>query len=180
MEIAISEEKIVWGSTNKTLFEWITEVDLEKWNIMVKDPIAVRNFLTQYTDYTSDMEQFGMNEYWQNPNTILHTRNDDCEGINNLACNILFTLGYDCRLAIGRLDTYNSTKKPEEWSYNHAYGLLFEDEYDTNPSIIECTGNHLVEELRKIDDHQEYYTWYMGSAVHEQDYICGHLIEQGE
>ena len=161
----------------RSLYEWVTKVDLDKWNILVKDPLAVRNFLTQYTDYMRDEEQFGVSEYWQDPNVILHTRNDDCEGLNNLACNILFTLGFDCRLSIGRLDHNNYRFKDKDRHVNHAYGLLFESEQDSNPFIIECTGNDLVEMLPRIDDHPEYYTWWMGSGVHKQNYNCNHLAE---
>lgn len=179
MQIEKTNENKVWGSWiggRKTLYKWITEVDLDKWNILVKDPVSVRNFVTQYTDYTSDWKQFGWGEYWQDPNVILDTRNDDCEGLNNLACNILFTLGFDCRLSVGRWGYDNYTYDPSDRKCNHAYGLLFENEYDTNPYIIECTGDDLVEKLPKIDDHQEYYTWYTGSAVHQQNYKCGHLV----
>jgi len=178
MKIKRAIQTKYWGAHEgmKELYEWVNKVNLNLWNILIKDPIAIRNFLTQYTDYTSDKEQFGYNEYWQNPNNILHTRNDDCEGINNLACNILFTLGYDCRLSIGRSDFNNGYLKPKDRRPNHAYGLLFLTKNETNPYIIECTGNDLVEVLPKIDSCPEYYTWYMGSGVHKKNYVCNHLV----
>ena len=99
---------------------------------------------------------------------------DDCDGLNNLACSILFTLGYDCKLAVGRYDIDNHKLSPSKRQPNHAYGLLFTDDI----YIIECTGNNIVTELPKLKDHEEYYTWYMGDGKNKLNYKCNHLMEK--
>jgi len=176
MKSIIDSNKIQFGKpTSKLLYEWVSEVDLKLWNILVKNPIAIRNFLTQYTDYMRDRIQFGFNEYWQDPNLILNSRNDDCEGLNNLACNIMYSLGYDCRLALGRYDTENFKLNPEKRYMNHAYGLLYTERSEDSPYIIDCTGDDLLTELPRIDDNSDYYTWWTGSGILKQNFQCNHL-----
>jgi hypothetical protein len=76
-----------------------------------------------------------------------------------LTCCILYTLGYDCRLALGNFDyKLKNEKLIHKRLINHAFGLLFENEYDTNPYVIETTGTLIVNKLKKIDDCPEYYT----------------------
>jgi len=161
---------------SKLLYEWVTKVDLNKWNILVNNPISVRNFITQYTDYMRDIIQFNQPEYWQDPSIILDSRNDDCEGINNLAVNILYSLGYDCRLSLGRYDTNNNQIPEQERYMNHAYGLLYLPESNENPYIIDCTGDDLLQSLPLIDNHPEYYTWWTGSGILKCNFICNHLV----
>ena len=85
-------------------------------------------------------------------------------------------MGYDCRLSLGRYDTKNFLLCPSERYMNHAYGLLYMKD-DFNPYIIDCTGNDLITELPRIDDHPEYYTWWTGSGIFQKDFICNHLVE---
>lgn len=179
MKIRPTRYDLLIGSPNrKPLYKWIEKMDLQKWNILIKDPLAIRNFLTQYTDYMLDEDQFGTAEFWQDPKLIMRTHKDDCEGLNTLACNILYTLGFDCRLAVGRYDPHNYRLKPQDRQFNHAYGLLFDNEHDNNPYIIECTGDDVLPELPKIDNHQEYYTHFCGSAILQKNFLCNHLVEE--
>jgi len=178
MKSIIDNQKVYHGKPeSKLLYEWIQEVDLDKWNILIKSPVVIRNFVSQYTDYKRDRDQFNINEYWQDPKIILESRNDDCEGLNNLACNIMYSLGFDCRLTLGRYDTNNVNIKPEKRFYNHAYGLLYNEYTKNNPYIIDCTGDDLLTELSRIDNHSEYYTWFMGSGILKQNFKCNHLAE---
>lgn len=177
MKIEATRYPLHYGRPDsRPLFQWITPVDLAKWNILVKDPVAIRNFICQYTDYTSDMEQFGFSEFWADPKLTLYSNKDDCEGLNGLACCVFYSLGYDCRLAVGNYsftDKRPFSKRPR----NHAYGLLFETPEDSNPYVIETTGNNIISDLKRVDACPEYYTWHMGSGVHKQNYLCNHLVK---
>lgn len=183
MKIKETNNLLFWGSpSRKPLYQWITKVDLAKWNILVKDPLHIRNFICQYTDYTSDLEQFGFSEFWQDPKLIFEISKDDCEGLNGLVCSIFYTLGFDCRLCIGN---YNSGGKYDHIELykrplNHAYGLYFDTPDTTNPYIIECTSNAIVSKLTRINDNSKYYTFYMGSGIYQKNYLCNHLVEGGE
>lgn len=199
INFAHEEMNSKWGRPySRYLHEWVQKIDLEKWGIVINDPVSIRNFVAYYTKYTSDEDQFNVLEYWANhtkPDFQLENPFDDCEGLNTICCNILFSFGYDARLAVG---TYSRNNPVYEGPYqmppvrpnraNHAYGLLFLPEmedgeggfgrtWQANPYILECTDDNLVKELPRIDDHPEYYTWYMGSAVTGRDYFCQHMSE---
>jgi len=169
MKIKESRYMLFGRPHSKQLHEWITKTDLNLWNIMVDKPIHVRNFITQYTDYIKDIEQFKKSEYWLEPNLVLETQKDDCEGLNSLCCNILYTLGYDVYLAIGY---YGNDLFKKEKIYNHAYGLLKENDQFY---ILECTSNNIINELPLLENSSKYYTHYIGSPVLQKTFVCNHL-----
>lgn len=171
MKIIKTNKKLYWGSPHsKPLYQWISNIDLSKWNIFVKDPTQIRNFICQYTDYTTDINQFGFSDFWQDPKLILRTNRDDCEGLNTLACSIFYSLGLDCRLAIGNLSFETFSTDPKDRPMNHAYGLYF-DSNTIDPLVVECTGDKIISELPRLSESPQYYTYQMGSGIHKQNYL---------
>jgi len=177
--------KKMWGvfiigqPNPKVLWEFIVKVDLNKWNINSgMDPISIRNAVALYTKYQYDKDTFGTLEYWEtDPNKIIGRKTDDCDGVAVLTASILYTLGYDVRLAVGCYDL-NMAKNEEDIQLNHAFVLLMDKNEPLNPWIIETTGDDIITEMPKINSVNEYYPLISASRLKEEVYAHGYIIKK--
>jgi len=151
----------------KPLYQWIYNLDLDRFNILVRQPIDVLNFVIQHMIYTSDDITHNMVEYWlQSPEDVytwlFDKRLDDCDGAAITLASILHSIGDDrVRLALGYYGnpTYADAN---QFRMNHAYCLLQTgpDEY----KLLDAVGDVEAGHLKNIDDCHEYFTMIMASA----------------
>jgi len=168
IELTDSRRERIYGYPNpKPLNKWFYTLDLDRFNIMVRQPIDVLNFVIQHMTYTSDSVTHNIAEYWlQNPediyNWLFDKRLDDCDGSAITLASILHSIGDDrVRLALG----YYSDSVYADVSQirmNHAYCLLHTDQDELK--LMDAVGDVEIDHLRNIDDYSNYYTMIMASA----------------
>lgn len=65
-------------------------------------PWKIMHWVSNHIRYMTDMQQFGVLDYWLYPNEVLQTGAEDCEGISFLTASLLEAAGYNTRVAIGQ------------------------------------------------------------------------------
>jgi hypothetical protein len=139
-----------WGNPLRMLHTFFYKLDLNRYNILVEDPLDVRNFVTQYGTYTPDKEQYGVNEHFpanvEECYNIIRTRKDDCDGLSILTASILYTLENDnVRLTAGHYGQTNGLP-------NHMFVLLIDPGNDNDPFVLETTGNKILNILPSLSE----------------------------
>jgi len=162
------KDRYPYGAPNpKPLPQWFYKLDLDRFNILVRKPVDVVNFVIEHMIYTTDQEAHQVPEYWlQSPEDIytwlFDKRMDDCDGSAITVASILYSLGNPhVRLALGYYgnDAYANTKV---FQMNHAYCLL-----EIGPSkykLLDAVGDRPVEWLEDIDFCPLYHTMISASA----------------
>lgn len=158
----------VFGYPNpKPLHQWIYKLNLEKFNILVREPIDVVNFVIEHMIYTPDHQSHGTPEHFlQSPEDIyswlFRKRKDDCDGSAITVASILHSCGNpNVRLALGYYgnDAYADTS---EFDVNHAYCLLHIK--DEKYYLLDAVGDEQIDHLEDIDDCPYYFTAISASA----------------
>jgi len=175
--IAINNPPNVGWPNPKPLNKWIQKLNLLTFNIMVKSPLRVRNFITNYTRYVHDIENYGLSEHWpgsaQEIEHILDNKMDDCDGVAILSASILYSLSYiNTGLALGYYGTDPEGSKTV--GANHAYTLDLT--YIEDPRIIECTGNDTIDVLPLLSDSHAYNTLMVATV--DNVYVSGYWKEK--
>lgn len=153
---------------NKHLSQWIYNLDLERFNILVKEPIDCLNFVTEHMMYYDDKVTHKRAEHWlQNSDQvydwIFHKRKGDCDDSAITLASILHSVGNkDIRLSLGYYgnEKYADTSK---FAMNHAYCLLH-DEINNKHLLLDPVGDSQVNDLHEIDHYPEYHTMISASA----------------
>ena len=167
----------------RLLYEWVYKLDLDKYNILISDPIDVVNFVSKHMIYQRDIKTFGVGEYWlQNAGDvyqyIFDETFDDCDGAAVTVASILYSLGNkDIRIALGYCGP-----DPDEHSLkkgtNHAWCLLMRDDDIDNPYVLDATGDNIIFGFNKIDDMNNYETLVSASPFTKEIWIHGPWIEK--
>lgn len=124
----------------RILYDWVYKINLDEYNILVRNPLDVCNFITYHTEYVRDITQYGVVERWLTSEEelierILEGRKEDCDGSAVAVASILYSLEDDrVRLAIGHLGSGDNSHP------NHAYCLIFRDDHPCNPYVLDPTG----------------------------------------
>jgi len=163
---------------SKVLSNWIYNLDLKRYNILVKDPIDCLNFVTEHMHYYSDEITHKKPEHWlQNPQQvydwIFHERKGDCDDSAITLASILHSVGNtNIRLALGYYgnDKYADTSK---FRMNHAYCLLEEDGIHY---LLDPVGDQQVDKVYDVELYKEYKTM-ISAAADGRIWIHGPWIE---
>ena len=156
--IANYDYRFMFGYPNRRyLCDWIQKIDLDYYNILIKDPAAIRNFVSNYITYTDDKDQHGYAEYWvEDISNALITQKEDCDGMSMLSISIMCTVGHDARLCVGIDSVTGETEIP-----NHVFGVVmdpaFPDDYE-EAFLVESTTRGFYDTLSKVKDNKNYYT----------------------
>jgi hypothetical protein len=159
----------VFGRPNpKHLSKWIYDLDLDRFNILVRKPIDVVNFVIEHMTYTKDSVSHGVAEYWlQNAEDVytwlFDRRMDDCDGSAIAVASILHSVGNtNIRLALGRRGNSEYVPDADSIRMNHAYCLL---QTGWNKYLLlDAVGDLEIEWLDDIDFCTNYYTLVSASA----------------
>jgi len=167
----------------RPLYDWVYNIDLDKYNILISDPIDVVNFIAKHMIYQRDIKTFGVGEYWlQNSDEvyeyIFDKTFDDCDGAAVSVSSILYSLGNEnIRIALGYCgpdpDKYALRK-----GTNHAYCLLMRDEEPDNPYLLDAVGDNIIFAFNKIDSKNNYETLVSASPFTKEIWIHGPWIEK--
>lgn len=118
-------------------------------------PLQVRNWVVANTKWTSDREQYGVDEQWPQSvddlYNILQTGKEDCDGLAILTASVL-SGNKDIRLATGYYGIGDGS-----WG-NHVYCLLIDSKEPNNPWLIETTGDDQVSTLPRLKMNPLYKT----------------------
>lgn len=138
-----------FGNPPRYPHSFFYRLDLNRFNIIAKDPLVVRNTISIHTRWTKeDVDYWPQNAY--ECEDILRTGKEDCDGLTTLAVSWLYTKGVDVRFALGRY-------KEEKGGPNHTYALIYEN-INSDPLLIEVTGSKVIEELPRLSTKEEYHT----------------------
>jgi hypothetical protein len=149
------------------LSKWIYKLDLDKYNILVKEPLDCLNFVVEHMNYYSDQITHKTPEHWlqsseQVYNWIFHKRTGDCDDSAITLASLLHSVGNkDVRLSLG----YYGDPRYADVSrvrMNHAYCLL--ENSNNNYSLIDPVGDRSFNKLEDIDNHPEYITMVSAAA----------------
>jgi hypothetical protein len=174
-----------FGSPGPTrlLYEWVYKLDLEKYNILVTDPIDVVNFIAKHMIYQRDIVTFGQNEYWlQNADDvyeyIFDKTYDDCDGAAVAVASILYSLNNEnIRLALGYCGPNPGENAPLKGT-NHAYCLLINPNNLDDPFILDAVGDNIIFELNLSSQLSSYETLISASPFTKETWIHGHWVEK--
>jgi len=157
---------LTFGSPGrKHLSKWIYQLDLERFNILVREPIDVLNFVVEHMIYDSDDAVHGVGEYWfQNAEDLydwlFDKRHDDCDASAQAVASILHSAGNkDVRLALGFYGDKRAMRSPSHM--NHAYCLLQTGESDYK--LLDAVGDQPFQWLENAD--QPNYTTIISAAA---------------
>lgn len=158
------------GPAARLLYQYIYPLDLDRWNILLTDPLDVRNFVAAFTAYTPDKEQFGVLDNWpesaQEVERILVNKKDDCDGLAITAASILQSAGNpNVRLVLGGYKTPIAT--------NHAWVFLMDPDRPADPWIIETTGDDKLDRLPRLSEKPHYYPLMSGSCTTKEVFLHG-------
>jgi len=157
-----------YGRPNtKYLSNWIYKLDLDRFNIIVRETIDCLNFVIEHMVYYDDQVTHKSAEHWlQSPDEvydwILHQRKGDCDDAAITLASILHSIGDDrVRLALGYYGDprYADTSKVQ---MNHAYCLL--QTGDNDYQLIDAVGDQASHKIDNTDKHPEYITMVSASA----------------
>lgn len=171
--------QIGWGfpHTAKYLWQWAFKIDLERYNILVTDPIDVLNFIIVHMTYMRDPDQFNLFDRWPESaeevvEFIFANKKDDCDGSMVSVASILYSLGdKNIRLAIGDYGTPDKKGR-------HAYCLLHDNNNPTNPFILDAVGDTIQEKLYRIDSNPGYFTLISADPWTKRMWAHGEWIEK--
>ena len=147
------------------LSKWIYNLDLNKYNILVRKPVDVVNFVTEHMVYTQDKVSHQIPEHWlQNPEEVylwlFDKRMDDCDGSAITVASILHSIGDTrVRLALGHYG--NLTYASASQGMNHAYCLL--QKGDNHYKLLDAVGDQTIQWLENADP-PSYHTLVSASA----------------
>ena len=150
-----SGPQVEFGSPGqKHLSKWFYKLDLERFNILVREPIDVVNFMIEHAHWTPDREVHGVREYFPQGaddvyKFLFDLQTEDCDGIGISVASILHTLGDDrVRLAVGY---YGNARyaDPTRVGPNHVYCLL--QAGDSSYKLLDAVGDKTVQWLESAD-----------------------------
>ena len=169
----------------RMLNEWIIPDPvrlLSLYNILVRDPIDIRNTIAVYMRYASDVDVWGVREYFPQDYKeillVLDTGREDCDGHAILVTSILHAVGRrDARLALGYFGT--NPDGPQKVGTNHAWCELVDAD---TPYLVETTGDDVIDELPRVIDVRDhagiprYHT--LMTATQTKVFLHGHYVEK--
>jgi len=158
------------GPHERLLYQYVYPLDLDKWNILLADPLDIRNFLAEFTTYQKDRDQFGVTDHWPGDladvERILLSKHDDCDGLSITAASILHSVGNPhVRLVLGGYKTLIST--------NHAWVFLMDPDSPDDPWIVETTGDNKIDRLPRLSEKPNYHPLMSASASEREVYLHG-------
>jgi len=166
----------------RSLREWIYEINLGRYDFLLKDPLDVLNFISYHAKYQSDLKTHGVGEYWPRnarevEKWIFEKKTEDCDGVAIAIASILHTLGNrDIRLALGHYGKEPNEKG--EFVINHAYCLLMRRDKPNDPYLLEGIGDDILSEMMRLNDKPSYHTLISASAFSKRVWIHGQWIEK--
>ena len=167
----------------RLFYEWVYKLNLNKYNILITDPIDVVNFVAKHMNYQRDIITFGYGEYWlQNADEvyeyIFDKTFDDCDGSAVTVASILYSLGNEnVRIALGYCGL-DPDKYALEKGTNHAWCLLMRDDVPDNPYVLDAVGDNIIFEFNEIDDMYNYETLVSASPFTKEIWIHGPWVEK--
>jgi hypothetical protein len=162
----------------RRLDKYFYKLDLEKFNIIVKDPIDCMNFIIEHMIYTSDKITHNAPEHWLQSaqevyKWIFDIRKDDCDGAAVSLGSVLYSLNNpDIRIGIGYYGDprYANTKTQR---INHAYNMIHKD---NKYYLLDAVGDRQMMKLDLMDNHPEYIT-YVSAAPDGRIWLHGPSIQ---
>ena len=162
----------------KSLYKYFYKLDLERFNILVKEPIDRMNFIIEHMIYTDDKITHHAPEHWLRSakdvyKWIFDIRKDDCDGAAVSLGSILYSLNNpDIRIGIGYYGDprYANT---ETQQINHAYNMIHQNDQHY---LLDAVGDVQERRMDLMDDHSEYIT-YISAAPDGRIWLHGPWIK---